>query len=209
MFLMMDDFSQFFSFFLPFFFMLRSIFFLSAVVVGIVVTGTEIRAQARLSAKAAAACEYLRAVVGCVDPSHCHRVLLMCPSPLLPPLLTTGQPQCRPLLPGHRCFPVTNAKPSLCLFVTLRTASVIHERRRLRHGSSAPRSITLTTRRVTLWPFSCSCVSISVFSPCGWFGSWCHLNTSEDFRGQDVLLFVRSSRSGRVLPCLCPCLCLC
>lgn len=41
-------------------------YFLPAVVVSIVVAGTEIRAQACMSAKAAAACEY-RAVAGCVD----------------------------------------------------------------------------------------------------------------------------------------------
>lgn len=91
--------------------------FLPAVVVGIVVAGTEIRAQACMSAKAAAACEYW-AVAGCVEPPHPPTL----PYPTLPLRrvdVTTpptrhhrsapGQPQCCPLLPSHRCFPATNA----------------------------------------------------------------------------------------------------
>lgn len=70
MFQMMDDFSQFFAFHLvpsKRLLVAFDFYFLPAVVVGIVVAGTEIRAQACMSAKAAAACEY-RAVAGCVDP---------------------------------------------------------------------------------------------------------------------------------------------
>lgn len=90
-------------------------YFLPAVVVGIVVAGTEIRAQACMSAKAAAACEY-RAVAGCVDPQP--------PTPTLPPLHrvdVTTPPNPSSLLSSWSasvlppaaqsplCFPVTNA----------------------------------------------------------------------------------------------------
>lgn len=111
-------------------------FFLPAVVVGIVVTGTEIRAQACLSAKAAAACEY-RAVVGRVDPSDYHQVPLMCPPQ--PPVTTA---QLLVSLSAAPCRLVTAAFQSqtqtIALFIlTLHTATLIHERQ-LRHGSSVP-----------------------------------------------------------------------
>lgn len=128
-----------FSAFFFLFFMLRCIF-LPAVVVGIVVAGTEIRAQACLSAKAAAACKY-RAVVGCVDPSDCHQVPLML-IPLLPlPChhgTAPGQPQCRPLLPSHCCFPVTKRKPLLFFILYAAHSDSDSWAAHLRHGSSVP-----------------------------------------------------------------------
>lgn len=135
-------------------------FFLPAVVVGIVVTGTEIRAQAAcMSAKAAAACEY-RAVAGCVDtptppnptpPSRwCHNPPN--PSPplgswsasVLPPAAQS------PLLSSH------NRKPLLCLFFKLHAVifspvTLIHERHLRRGPSVSVGSHWPGKERLSLW----------------------------------------------------------
>lgn len=162
---MMDDFSQFFcisiKFLLSDFLFAFDFYFLPAVVVGIVVAGTEIRAQACMSAKAAAACEYW-GVVGCVDPKN------PAPSPSHPTA------QLLVSLSAAHCCPVTAALKSqtqtIALFI-LHTARGNFQPRDTDSWAVPPSwivrlcSMSLTRKRATvnvnrplvslatLWPF--------------------------------------------------------